>query len=99
MDLIAFDSPSVLESGKGKTENESAQRILDFESIWNSDKDMQQRARGWYDAPVEQIVRRLQGINHYHLQIRPADMLPFAGKCQEFNQEASQHANPVTQAI
>jgi len=99
MDLIAFDSPSILESGKGKTENESAQRILDFESIWNSDKDMQQRARGWYDAPVEQIVRRLQGINHYHLQIRPADMLPFAGKCQEFNQEAYQHANPVTQAI
>lgn len=84
MDLIAFDSPSILDSDNGQIEDESAQRILDFESIWNSDKDMQQCARGWYDAPVEQVIRRLQGINQYQLQIRPADMLPFAGKCQAF---------------
>ena len=66
-DLIAFDSPFVLEPGPTGivwNENESAQRILEHLELRQRYATTCEGLTRW---PVDQVVRRLQGINRYRL--------------------------------
>lgn len=82
MDLIAFDSPFGVDliqtTGGGIID---VQQDLDFESTWNSDQSLKESARGWCDAPMDDVVRRLQRIDRYRLQVTSADTSPFIGMC------------------
>lgn len=78
MDLIAFDSPFVVDPSQGDGITD-AQQEVEFESIWNAIEDQQER--GWSDASVDHVIRRLQGIDRHRLQVIPADMSPFIGMC------------------
>lgn len=80
VDLIAFDSPFMAEADQAEGDgNDNAQQELDFESIWNSEQGPQHSARGWCDAPMDDVIKRLQGIGSHRLQVKPADIPPFTG--------------------
>ncbi|KAJ3565906.1 hypothetical protein NP233_g7346 [Leucocoprinus birnbaumii] len=82
VDLIAFDSPFVVDADRTGTEssgNNINQGELDFESIWNSDQSLQYNARGWCDAAMDDVIRRLQGMSGHRLQVGPVDVSPFIG--------------------
>lgn len=57
----------------------NARRELDFESIWNSVEDHQYNARGWCDASLENVIKRLHGIQQHRIQVVPVDVSPFMG--------------------
>jgi hypothetical protein len=88
VDLIAFDSPFVASQGEG---TEDAQREWDFEGTWNSDNDLQQTARGWCDAPIEDVIQRLHGIDQHQVQVLPADTPPFVGMLRNLPGKARTH--------
>ncbi|KXN90161.1 AP-4 complex subunit epsilon [Leucoagaricus sp. SymC.cos] len=79
VDLIAFDSPFEVEPGQTEVSGIKSAQEVDFESTWNSDQDLQLSARGWCDAPMNDVIRRLQGIDQHRLQVTPTDVPPFMG--------------------
>ena len=95
MDLISLDSPFLPEpvvslsqailSSPAPVHNpvsEVRQAIYspeqDFTRIWNARE--KHNARGWTEAPLDVIVRRLQTIQ-LHLVVLSADQPPFEGDC------------------
>lgn len=50
---------------------------MDFETLWNSidNGDM----RGWYSAPIDNVVRRMQQSGSLRLRVIAADFAPFPG--------------------
>lgn len=73
VDLIAFDSPFMSDPPY----TSSSDTEPDFESTWNSLQDS--NARGWCEASIDVILRRLQGLQH-RLTVIAADLPPFEGK-------------------
>lgn len=77
MDLIAFDSPFITEPEEENPEHPRADP--DFESTWNALGEAN-GARGWFDGAIDDVVRRLQNIEHVRLQVIRTDQPPFEGK-------------------
>ncbi|OBZ69200.1 AP-3 complex subunit delta [Grifola frondosa] len=76
VDLIALDSPFISEPPAIRS---TAPRVMveyDFESTWNKLETHQ--VRGWCDAPIDAVLRRLQDMQR-RLIVIEADMPPFKG--------------------
>lgn len=73
-DLITLESPFFSEP------QTSISSLVepDFEAWWNSLASS--NSRGWYDGPLDAVVRKLQGLQK-KLKVTPADQPPFAGMC------------------
>jgi AP-4 complex subunit epsilon-1 len=76
MDLIAFDSPFVSDPSEAHPDTDEEP---DFEIVWNSFGDSSS-SRGWYNASIDNVVRRIQGLAARRLQVISADIPPFLGK-------------------
>ncbi|TDL21032.1 ARM repeat-containing protein [Rickenella mellea] len=62
-------------------ESGNAGQRLSFEEAWNAlDKTTGGvNSRGWCEAPMEEVVLRLQGLG-FHMDVIPTDMAPFIGE-------------------
>ena len=87
VDLIAFDSPFLTDP---PAPHSAASSIIepDFETIWGS--LAKGNCRGWCEAPIEEVVRRLQGMQR-RMSVKPADQAPFQGTLVEFPHEQILH--------
>ena len=80
-DLIALDSPFMSEpaipSIAGTMSGSSVVEQDDFEGTWN--KLELGAARGWCEASMDTVLRRLQGLQR-RLRVTERDRLPFEGE-------------------
>jgi len=78
VDLINLESP--FQDGDPENFNftELVETIDDFEAIWRSFDDLCD-LRGWCNAPIDNVIRRLQRVEQYRLRVISADLAPFAG--------------------
>ncbi|KAF7789524.1 hypothetical protein EIP86_000470 [Pleurotus ostreatoroseus] len=73
MDLIALDSPFIVDPPAAPS---ATQEDFDFKETWN--KLAKANMRGWCEAPVEAVVRKLQDTDK-KIRLLPADQGPFTG--------------------
>ncbi|EKM80809.1 hypothetical protein AGABI1DRAFT_37340 [Agaricus bisporus var. burnettii JB137-S8] len=79
VDLIAFDSPSVMELVEGDdSEIQNARMGLKFEDVWNSVEPGHYDVKGWCDGSTDDVVKQLRGL-HYRLEVTRTDVPPFFG--------------------
>lgn len=76
VDLIALDSPFVSEPMQPISAVLEASEP-DFETVWNRLAD--HNARGWCEASIDAVVRRLQGVQR-RLKVISEDQDPFKGE-------------------
>ncbi|KAJ3749216.1 armadillo-type protein [Lentinula detonsa] len=79
-DLIAFDSPFIAEPFENSPTNfESPVSQLSFDNIWES---FSAEARGWYEKPIDQLVRRMQIMDPSNVDVSliEAALPPFLGE-------------------
>ncbi|KAI0362383.1 ARM repeat-containing protein [Trametes cingulata] len=74
-DLIALDSPFISEPAPSIASTLSIAEH-DFEATWESLESS--TARGWCEASIDAILRRLQGLQR-HLKVTERDRPPFEG--------------------
>ena len=76
-DLIALDSPFMSEpAGPSLASTVSSIMEQDLEATWNSLESG--AARGWCEASIDTILRRLQGLQR-RLRVTERDRPPFEG--------------------
>ncbi|KAF8070331.1 armadillo-type protein [Lyophyllum atratum] len=76
VDLILLDSPFVSDPADAVLDS-TAEDEVDFGALWDSIEDGD--ARGWYNASIDDAVRRLQGLRHMRSQVISMDQPPFIG--------------------
>lgn len=81
MDLIAFDSPFVVDPPRPVDGGlRDVEEEFEFERAWESIENPQHSRRGWCDASIGSVIRQLQGIDEHRLQVISVDMSPFIGE-------------------
>lgn len=78
MDLITLDTPDWADSDIVTSTEEPMSNCDDFEDIWNS-FDASCDLRGWCSASIDDVVRRLQCVEH-RLAVTAAELPPFIGE-------------------
>jgi hypothetical protein len=79
VDLITLDPPFPPDSDDPGRVEEPMANHDDFEDIWNS-FDASVDLRGWCSASIDNVIRRLQCVEHYRLAVIAAEHPPFIGR-------------------